>query len=172
VKSKTQRIVLAALFAALVCVATMVIRVPSPKGYVNLGDSFVVLAGWMLPPWYGFFAAAIGSTLADLISGFGVYAPVTFLIKGAMALSVFLFGKVLKKGMGKTTSKIIGAVVAEIIMVLGYFLFEGIFYGSFAVGALSIPFNAVQGAVGLIVGIVLAKIFEKSGIMKGMPKRD
>jgi len=41
-----------------VCVATMVIRVPSPKGYVNLGDSFVVLAGWMLPPWYGFFAAA------------------------------------------------------------------------------------------------------------------
>ena len=42
--SSTFRTVLTALFAALVCVATMFIRVPSPvSGYINLGDGFVLL---------------------------------------------------------------------------------------------------------------------------------
>ena len=36
---KTLKLVMAAMFCALSCVATMVIRIPSPmNGYVNLGD--------------------------------------------------------------------------------------------------------------------------------------
>ena len=39
-RSKTmQNLVLAAMFAALGCVATMVIQIPAPTGYVNLGDA-------------------------------------------------------------------------------------------------------------------------------------
>ena len=38
-KNATQKIVIAALLAALTCVATMIIKIPSPlKGYLNLGD--------------------------------------------------------------------------------------------------------------------------------------
>ena len=38
-KNTTRNIVMSALLAALVCVATMLIKVPSPlKGYLNLGD--------------------------------------------------------------------------------------------------------------------------------------
>ena len=63
----TRKIVMSAMFAALVCIATMMIRIPSPlKGYLNLGDGIVLLAGWMLPPFYGFLAAGAGSALADL----------------------------------------------------------------------------------------------------------
>ena len=52
---KIRKLVLAALLAALVCVATMVVQIPSPmQGYVNLGDCFVLLSGWLLGPWYGF----------------------------------------------------------------------------------------------------------------------
>lgn len=37
--SKTKRIVITALMAAMVCVATMIIKIPSPmKGYLNIGD--------------------------------------------------------------------------------------------------------------------------------------
>jgi uncharacterized membrane protein len=56
---KIRKLVLAALLAALVCVATMVVQIPSPmQGYVNLGDCFVLLSGWLLGPWYGFAASA------------------------------------------------------------------------------------------------------------------
>ncbi|MBQ3258353.1 MAG: ECF transporter S component, partial [Oscillospiraceae bacterium] len=65
-KSNTKKIVMAALMAALACVATMIIKVPSPlKGYLNLGDCVVLTAGWMLSPIYGFLAAGLGSALAD-----------------------------------------------------------------------------------------------------------
>ena len=60
-KNTTQRIVIAAMMASLVCVATMVVKIPSPlNGYLNLGDCVVLLAGWMLSPAYGFLAAGIG----------------------------------------------------------------------------------------------------------------
>ena len=84
---KIRKLVLAALLAALVCVATMVVQIPSPmQGYVNLGDCFVLLSGWLLGPWYGFAAGGIGSMLADLFLGYGHYAPGTFVIKGLVAL--------------------------------------------------------------------------------------
>ena len=58
IKSSTQKLAVAALLAALTCVATMVIKIPSPlKGYLNLGDCVVLVAGWMLPSGYGFLAA-------------------------------------------------------------------------------------------------------------------
>ena len=86
-ETKTKKLVTAALFAALACVATMIIKFPSPlKGYLNIGDCIVLLCGWMLSPVYGFVAAGLGSGLADLLSGYLVYAPATFIIKGLMAL--------------------------------------------------------------------------------------
>ena len=79
---KIRKLVLAALLAALVCVATMVVQIPSPmQGYVNLGDCFVLLSGWLLGPWYGFAAGGIGSMLADLFLGYAHYAPGTLVIK-------------------------------------------------------------------------------------------
>ena len=69
---KVQKLVVSALMAALTYVATMVVRIPSPmNGYVNLGDCFVLLSGWLLGPWYGGAAAGIGSMLTDLLSGYG-----------------------------------------------------------------------------------------------------
>lgn len=89
-------LVLAALFAALACVATMVIQIPSPmNGYVNLGDCFVLLAGWVLGPVYGSLAAGIGSALADMFTGYMHYAPGTFLIKAVMALIAWALAKAL-----------------------------------------------------------------------------
>lgn len=62
---KLRKLVLAALFAALCTVMTMVIQVPSPmQGYVNLGDCAVLLSAWVLGPWYGGAAAGLGSMLA------------------------------------------------------------------------------------------------------------
>ena len=159
--SKTKRIVITALMAAMVCVATMIIKIPSPmKGYLNIGDCIVLLCGWLLAPGYGFVAAGLGSALADMFSGYLTYAPATFLIKGSMALIAFACLKLVNKRIGRLPSQIIGAVFAEIVMVLGYFVFEGFMYG-FIPSAVNIPANAVQGAAGLILGIILVKVFER-----------
>ncbi|MFA7636946.1 MAG: ECF transporter S component [Monoglobales bacterium] len=162
--TKTKRIVMAALFAALVCVATMIIKIPSPlKGYINLGDCIVLVAGWMLSPVFGFFAAGLGSALADIFSGYVTYAPATFVIKGVMALIAFYGFKLWNKKLGNLSSKIISGAAAEIMMVLGYFVFEGFMYG-FIPSAVNIPANGVQGIAGLVIGIILMKVFEKSKI--------
>ena len=159
--SRTKRIVITALMAAMVCVATMIIKIPSPmKGYLNIGDCIVLLCGWLLAPGYGFVAAGLGSALADMFSGYITYAPATFLIKGSMALIAFACFKLMNKRIGRLPSQIIGAVLAEIVMVLGYFVFEGFMYG-FVPSAVNIPANAVQGAAGLILGIILVKVFER-----------
>ena len=48
---KVKKLVFSALMAALVYAATMMIQIPSPmNGYVNLGDCFVLLSGWLLGP--------------------------------------------------------------------------------------------------------------------------
>ncbi len=163
-KNTTQKIAVTALLAALTCVATMVIKIPSPmKGYLNLGDCVVLTAGWMLSPVYGFLAAGLGSALADLFSGYVVYAPATFLIKGLMALVARFVYKALCGKIYSSISRIISGVLAEIIMVLGYYIFEGFMYG-FSPSLVNIPANAVQGIAGLVLGFVLIKIFEKTKI--------
>ena len=130
------------------------------KGYLNIGDCTVLLCGWMLAPGYGFLAAGLGSALADLFSGYVIYTPATFLIKATMALIAFACYKLLSKRIGKLPSQIIGGILAEVTMVLGYYVFEGFMYG-FVPSAVNIPANALQGVVGLILGIVLIKVFER-----------
>ena len=160
----TQRIVMAALLAALTCVATMIIKIPSPlKGYLNLGDCVVLLAGWMLSPTYGFLAAGLGSALADTFSGYVTYVPATFVIKGLMALIAFYGFKLLHSKLGNISSRIISGIVAEVVMVAGYFIFEGFLYG-FGPSLVNIPANVIQGIAGLIIGTILVKVFEKNRI--------
>ncbi len=164
-QNKTQKIVLAALLASLTCVATMIIKIPSPlKGYLNLGDCVVLLAGWILSPAYGFLTAGIGSALADIFSGYALYAPATFVIKGLMAITAFFLYKLLHTKIRKLPARIVSGSISEIIMVLGYFLFEGPMYG-FIASAVNIPANAMQGVAGLILGLLLVNIFEKGKIM-------
>ena len=156
---------MSALLAALVCVATMIIKIPSPlNGYVNLGDCIVLLSGWLLSPIYGFLAAGLGSALADLFSGYVIYAPATFVIKGIMALIACYGFKLLNKNLSVTSARILCGAAAEIGMASGYFVFEGFLYG-FAASMVNIPANIVQGVAGLVLGVLLIKVFEKNHIM-------
>ena len=87
--SHTKKIVFCALLTALTTVSTMVIQIPSPmNGYVNVGDVFVLFSVYYLGP-IGVVCAGVGSALADLFSGYAIYAPATLLIKSAMAISAY-----------------------------------------------------------------------------------
>ena len=139
----------------------MIIKIQiTPNGYVNFGDGVVMLAGFMLGPLYGFMAAGIGSALADLLSGFVVYVPATFIVKGLMAVVAFYTTKVLFRVMNKIGSIILATVLAELVMILGYYIFEGFIYG-FDVALLSMPGNAIQATAGIISGTIFIRMYDK-----------
>lgn len=136
-----------ALFAALCCTSTLLITVPLPFGYFNTGDIFVLLAGWCLGPLYGSVAAATGSALADVLAGFALYAPATFIIKGVDALVAYLVWSFLKKLIKKApdfTARALSAIAGEALMLLGYFAFESVLYG-FGGATASLLGNGLQG---------------------------
>ncbi len=160
---KMQTLVTAALFAAIICVATFVVKIPSPatNGYFNLGDCFVILSGLLLPPVYGALAAGLGSALADILAGYVQYTPATFIIKALMALSVYLIIKAFGNKFN-FISKLCACFTAETIMVLGYFGYEAVIlkYGLAAAG--SIFSNVMQGIVGIIAALAIAAAIGKS----------
>ena len=171
--SRWSRLVYTALFTALTTVATLVIQVPSPmSGYVNLGDAMVLLSAWILGPVYGTAAAGIGSMLADLLSGYAYYAPGTLVIKCLMAFVAAQVFLVLKDNVkGKHFAKVVSGLLAEIIMVVGYFGYAGLILGNGLSAALSIPGNLVQGGFGIVVSTVvylaLSQVIKMPKLLKG-----
>ena len=156
-KSPIYKIVLTGLIAALACVATMVIQVPTVAGYTNLGECVCLLAGLVLGPWYGFFAAGIGAGLADLLAGYGHYVPGTFVIKGLVALvAAFMVRPLLRRGEKIPFWKLaLLELPSEIIMVAGYFGYKALILGKGLAAAASIPNNLVQAAIGIVLSVLL-----------------
>ena len=164
-KLTLRRMVLTALFAALSCVATLVIQIPSPtNGYFNLGDCFVLLGAFVLGPWLGCFAGGVGSMIADLIS-YPMYAPATLVIKGLMALLAGLILRAFAKRGRYITGETLGAVCGEVVMMAGYFTFEAFLYDpASALGSLLLT-NLPQAGVGFAATLALCVVLEKAHLM-------
>lgn len=164
--SRLIQLCVTAMFAALICVATMIIRIPSPLGgYINFGDTFIILAGWIMGPVYGFAAGGIGSALADLFAGYVAYIPGTFVIKGIIAVIAALISSGLSKNDGfvKKISRLCGAVPAEMFMIAGYYLYAAVPMGEgFMVALQSVAGNAVQALFGVVGSLVIITALEKT----------
>jgi uncharacterized membrane protein len=80
--NELRKITSTAIFAALVFVATMVIRItiPATGGYFNVGDSMIYVGALLYGPFVGGLAGGIGAALVDAI-GYAIFAPGTFIIK-------------------------------------------------------------------------------------------
>ena len=155
-KSDTKKLILTALFAALSCAATMVIRIPTPGtgGYIHPGDAVVILSGIILGPVYGFLAAGIGSAMSDLLGGYLVYVPITFVIKGLVAFcAAHAYRRLAKSDKLRYVGVAAGGVLDILLVAGGYFICEYFMYGAGA--AASIPANIIQGVSGLVISLIL-----------------
>lgn len=161
---KLRRLTLTGVLTALTTAATMLIRIPTPtKGYINLGDTMVNLCAWILGPAWGAAASGIGSALADLLSGYAVYCPATLIIKGLMAVVSFGVFHALTRKQSRLPARIAAACAAELVMILGYAVFEGFLYGSYAMAAASVTGNLVQGIFGAAASVTLYSLL--SGVV-------
>lgn len=160
---KTREFALLALFIALVCVATMVVRIPIPQtsGYMNLGDSMVLLAGVTFGPMAGFIAGGVGSALADLIGGYPQWALWTLIIKGVESLIAWSLFQPLKISRERISfPQILVFLLATAWMVLGYFVAEWVMYDQKAALA-ELPANIVQASGSVVLASLLLPVFHR-----------
>jgi uncharacterized membrane protein len=112
-----EKLILTGLMTALVTVTTIVIPIPVPftNGYVHPGDSMVFMSVLLLGRGRGALAAGVGSAFADVVLGFFIWAPFTFVIKGAMA---FIAGLIIEKCAQKPRNIVISCVFTVGLWVL------------------------------------------------------
>ncbi len=153
--STALKVSVAAIFAALVAVATLlfVIPIPATSGYFNLGETLIYIAALLFGPIVGAVAGA-GASIADILVA-PQYAPGTLTIKAAEGFIVgYLARKLNKKIESLTICASIAIVVGGLEMVAGYFLYETLVLGYPALlAAAEVPFNIIQMGIGLVIAV-------------------
>ena len=172
-KISTKKIVLSGLMIALVFLTTRVTVIPVGQGYFNVGDVAIMITAVFLGRNSGFAAGAIGSALCDLLSGYGFYAPITFIVKGIEGYIVGTIAYSAGNNSKGEFRRIIAVLVGSLIMVAGYFIadmyimgFLGQNAGYAAAVANFIPVNLTQGIVCSVLGYTLITLLERSNIRK------
>ena len=152
-KATTFYVVLIALFSALVCVLTVFVQIPVGYGYINFGDALIFISASMLGPIGGAIVGALGSSLADIFSGFVIYAPFTFVIKGGEGFLCGILYLYVFKRRRPILRRLFSMLIAGLLVVVGYFLTDLILFG----WAASL-FNFISGPVQVGVSLVIAMI--------------
>lgn len=162
-KMTTKKLCIMGLLIALTCVATMCIHIPIPatNGYINVGDSIILVSAVLFGGPYGLVAGGIGSALADLLLGYTNYVPVTLVVKGIEGLLVAIIAG--RNADFFTVRKITAAILGVAWMVLGYFIFESFMYGM-AAAAESVISNCIQAGGSFVIFIILGFALHKAKI--------
>ena len=150
---------------ALTCLTTLFIRIPLPsRGYFNVGDMAVVFGGLVLGfmnprqgVWWALAACGIGPALADILGGFAVFAPLTFLAKGAEGALAAVAAS--RSGAAQYAMLALGGLAMIAVYFIGETLMPNIGLQGAAAEILANVIQAVGGAVG---GFFAAKALKKT----------
>ncbi|MDC7126004.1 MAG: ECF transporter S component [Spirochaetales bacterium] len=159
-KSVSGRIASIAIMTAVTMVFTYVVRIPvaPTRGYINLGDVAVFFTAFTFGPFTALISGGLGPAIADIVSGYSQWAPITFLAHGLQGLSAALIMKALY---GRKVTEALAGVVGSVVMLVLYFLGGGLLAG-FAASAVEIPMNAIQTASGVFGGFILSRTVKKA----------
>lgn len=165
-----REIILTGLITALVFIGGKVIQINTLAGFIHAGDFMVLLAPIILGKKLGMFSSSVGMALVDISSGYIIWAPFTFIIKGAMA---FIVGSIVEDKELNNKNISIALGTAGIFMVLAYFLSGAIIagfltenlgiIGGIAYASKDIIGNIVQISVAIILAFPLARVLRKEG---------
>ncbi len=158
-KNNTSKLTMTGLFAAMITVMTAYIcHIPygANGGYIHFGDALIYMAAVFLPRPYALTAAAIGGGMADLLTA-PMWAPATIVIKMLITLPFTS-----KEGRILIPRNIAAPFVAAVISATGYYLAEGILFGSFIAPLASIAGSAVQSGGSAVIFLALAAAMDKA----------
>ena len=160
-----------AIFSALVCILTMVISIPIPatQGFINIGDSGVMISGLLFGPIIGGFSGGIGSALADIFLGYTLYAPGTLIIKGLEGFVVGLIANPKLYYKRFNYRDFLAVVAGGAIMAFGYFFYELMLFGITAASYELILNGIIQFGLGGLIAILFTVSARKS-IVDSLPQ--
>ena len=164
-KNQIKIMCLSSVFAALVFVITAYLHIPTYNGYVHIGDGFIFLAACLLPTPYAVAVGAIGALLADVLTGFAIWAPGSVAIKALMAALFSCKGKNIL-----SLRNILVLFPAALISIGGYYFYEVIITGSFIASLSGIPGSAIQAVTSSLVFIITGLAMDKFNIKKTLIK--
>ena len=162
-KNHTKLICLSGIFSALVFVITAYLHIPTYNGYVHCGDGVIFIAACILPMPYSIAVGVLGAMLADLLTGYAIWAPGSMIIKGLLAL---LFTCKSRKII--TKRNLFMLLPAALISLAGYYLYEALITGNFIASLSGIPASLVQAAASSIVYAAIGFAMDKYDLKKKM----
>ncbi len=169
-KDKIYGLAICALFTALTFAATALVNIrlplPGSGGLIHLGNVPLFAAGMLFGRRAGAVAGAFGMALFDILSGWTLWAPFTFVIVGLMGYTVGLISEK-RPFPGMAANDLLSVALAVVIKVAGYYIAEGLLYGNWIAPAGSIPGNVIQVcAAGAIVLPIIGRLrkYVRSGI--------
>ena len=151
-----------AVMTALVLGLTLIHIAQTPVGYIHLGDIAVYFTAFAFGPWVGLVAGGLGAALADVISGWASFAPISLIVHGAQG---FVAGWLTRDR--PTPARLIAGVVAgSVILIVGYFAGESLIptFGGPAYAITEVPWNAVQelvGSLGIALYVAVARAYPR-----------
>ncbi len=160
-QQKIKRMTLSGIFAALVFVFTAYLHIPSHTGYTHVGDGFIYVAACLLPLPYAVFVGAVGALLADLLTGFAIWAPGSVIIKAA---AVFFFTCKGKRIL--TPRNALALLPASLLCIGGYYLYESLITGNFLASLAGIPGYITQSVLSSLLFLILGFALDKLDIRR------
>ncbi|MBS4539025.1 ECF transporter S component [Clostridium sp. D2Q-11] len=166
--NSTKDMVITSLLIGLVFIFTKFINIRLPisinGGLIHMGTVMLVITSINFGKKKGAISGAFGMAIFDIVSGWTAWAPFTFVVRGVMG---YIIGRISEKKDGKSVIyNFIAVIIGGIWMIGGYYLTEYILYGNFFAPVTSIPGNAIQIALALVIGIPLSLIIKKSNVNK------
>lgn len=155
-KFNSKEISIYGLFIALVYIATTInIQIgPTSGGLFHLGNVMSFTIALVFGKKAGAISGGIGMALFDILSPYAIWAPFTLVIRLIMGYVIGYFA--FKASSNKKQSIInntFGLVISFIIMIIGYYIAEGIIYGNWIVPIQSVFANILQCIIGSILAV-------------------
>jgi uncharacterized repeat protein (TIGR04002 family) len=163
---RIQRLCQAAVFAAIIYVFTAYLHVPSFNGYTHVGDGFIYLAASVLPTGYAAAAGAIGAGLADILSGYSIWAPATLIIK---ALTACFFTCSAPTFLCKRNY--LALIPSALLCIFGYYLYESLITGNFIAPLAGVTGYITQVVLSSALYLLLGKALDKAGMKHRLVSR-
>jgi uncharacterized membrane protein len=179
--SPAYRIVSISILTAVTAVFTLLIRIPiaPTRGYINLGDVAIYFTAFTFGPVTALITAGLGTAIADLLSGYAQWAPISLFIHGIQG---FFAGLIVRRSIirmqeryetdaaeNESRSKyrisipiILFAGLVGLIIMTGFYFLAGAALVGFGAAIVEVPGNIIQCVVGTVGGFLLTKTVIKA----------
>ncbi len=157
-----RELVITSIYIVAVYAATIILQIyqPATGGYFNLGEAVIYIAAILHGPLVAGIAGGVGASLADLSTGYSIFAPATLVIKFTEGyVAGYLVSRY--KGLFTRHRELLAGLVGGLYTALLIFFAVVYWSGTIFIGpeqVLSQPFPSMSVNIPLIAWIIVAVV--------------